>query len=241
MFKYFVGKDFKVSFSKRFLNFCFDQNSGWIYSNERDVFHKLGFKDLAEKLEEVDFEQKLPEIQIIENKVIENRVIENKSDVSEELLNEINNKYEEQDKHLKIVLESFEETLKKTNKLENSLKAIVEVQQEVSDLNEEKNDEYDLKLQTQQQIIETLKTSVGILNKKFKNLTEEIEDSKRRFDALLELFTEKMSTTKNIVNPLKSNTTLREIWTMIEDKNMAAMVSIMFMVKKMLEEKGVRL
>jgi len=238
MFKYFVGKDFKASFSKRFLNFCFDQNSGWIYSNERDVFHKLGLKDLAEKLEEVveQKEQKLPEIQIIENKVIEN-----KSDVSEELLNEINNKYEEQDKHLKIVIESFEETLKKTNKLENSLKSIVEVQQEVSDLNEEKNDEYDLKLETQQQIIETLKSSVGILNKKFKNLTDEIEDSKRRFDALLELFTEKMSTTKNIVNPLKSNVTLREIWTMIEDKNMAAMVSIMFMVKKMLEEKGVRL
>jgi predicted RNase H-like nuclease (RuvC/YqgF family) len=236
MFTCKVGNDFKINYFKRNLNFCYDQKNGIIYSDEVDTFIKLGIDrrtTLIEDLNEIKLEHFLTkqEVEIICQKNIE------------EIIKKSNKQLEKQQKDV-------ENLKKEKEQLKQSVSEIVEVMQEVSSLIEEKQyseiesktttDLETLKIKTGTDL-ETLKNSVGLLNKKSKESKEEIKNLQNRFDAVLELISENVAKTGKMPNPMEDNNlTLRKIWNTVEDKNSASILSVMIMMKKALEDKGMK-
>lgn len=224
-----VGQDFKISFLKRSLNFCYDQNEGVIYTSDLETLEKLGVN--RGKINEV-FKRQDENVDVEHNKFItKDEVEKNLVDLTKQLVANFNDRISFVEEKLLIKIE----TLKKEKVLlEQTIRELVDFYKETIDVDEEKQN-------NQEKISSTLKNSVGILNKKIKETNETIENLKVRFEAILDLLSEHSAKTGQFPNVFKSGITIEKIWNSVQDKNSAAVLSIMLMMKKALEEKGMRL
>jgi len=129
-------------------------------------------------------------------------------------------------------IENLEAQIKKLFKDKSLLgqitKEIVNYQKETQIQEEEKETQ-------QNEIVKILKTSTGILNKKYREINETIEVLKIKMETIMESIDSKQSV--NIFGP---GVTVEHIWNSMKDKNTAAILSIMFMMKKFFEGKGLR-
>jgi len=231
-----VGNNFKIDFFKRSLNFCYDKTQGIIYSSDLDVLQKLRIdsnlienfstEEKAElKIDQADLkiEPKTELIKYADELITIERVNLTAHKIVEEAI-EKNNKD----------LRSELDNLKKKNFLvEQTIKELTSICQDLSECNDEN--------QTKQESLnETVKNSIGILNKKIKDTNATIENSNTRVDVIIEMLTEQIESDKKIPNILKNGISIEKIWNSNLNKSTAAMLSIMVMIKKTLEEKGMK-
>jgi chromosome segregation ATPase len=217
------------------LNFCYDQKEGIVYSSDLETLEKLGIE--REKISD----------SISQIKELQEQIEKDKEKQPEYLTSAIVQGicYEMIQEQTKKILEQFlksEKSLKqeidklKNDKvsLERTISELVEFYQEMIEANEvdEKNNIAGMS---------TLKNSIGLLNKKIKDSNETIENLGIRFEAVLEMPSEQIAKTGELPNVMKTGMTLERIWSSVKDKNSAAILSIMFMMKKGLEDKGLRL
>jgi predicted RNase H-like nuclease (RuvC/YqgF family) len=118
--------------------------------------------------------------------------------------------------------------------LERTINELVEFYKELLQISDEKEN-------NQNVMFSTLKNSIGILNKKIKEESSSIENMNLRLEAVIEMLSEHAARSGQLPNVFRNDMTLEKIWNTIQDKNSAAVFSIMFMVKKALEDKGLRL
>jgi len=231
MFSAQVGTDFKISFLKRSLNFCYDQQNGTIHAVDLETFEKLGVnKDLVYDCVAEDIKN-------------DDKVIDTDKEQKENALQVQVDAFEQQ---VCVDLEDLQESLiiqkKKNSSLQQSFKEVVEYQQELIELIEDKEEQQTKIITGQQETINILKNSISILNKKIKESTE---TTNKKFEAVLELLSEKAleknEKVKQWPEVLRKNITLDKIWNSMDNKSEAAILSIMFMLKKAIEEKGTRI
>jgi hypothetical protein len=224
-----VGTDYKISFLKRSLNFCYDQKDGVIYASDLDTLEKLGVD--KEFISETYVNQKTPQ-EIIEKVESEefctlNKVIEIATNTSIEASNRARFEVEKQ----------LDKLANDKVLLERIIKELVEVQKEQNEFEQEKE-----RISADTSL--TLKNSIGLLNKKIKETNEKVENLSLRFEAIVELLSEQASKSNSqsiqLPNIMKNGITVERIWSSSQDKQAAAILSIMFMMKKVLEEKGMR-
>jgi hypothetical protein len=234
LYSYEAGKDFSFGLFKKNPNCCFDKENGILYTDNIKNFEKLGLNssEIKEEKKESVFVK-----EIINDKQAEiTEILQTCSELIEEKIKLQEEKKQKQLTELTAKLYQENKELKDKYKiLENIFKDLVDIQKE--------NQELDTQEQIKQQnLTETLKNSVGVLNKKIKNSNEEIENLKTKFEALIEIVTEqrvKQTFLPNLATIEKMD--LQKIWNIATDKNSAALLSIMLMVKKIFEEKGHRL
>lgn len=217
MFKSQVGKEFKINFFAKKLNFCYDKENGFIYSDNIETLKKLKI-DIS-LIEKINPETVKKEI-IIENKISEETI----KDFFEKNYKEKENKLNEEIKLLN----------NKQNDLQKILNNFLEFQKDQQEL-ENENDK----------TLEILKNSIGILNKKIKENNEKNQNLTIKFEAVLEIMAELISKSKNnsdqFLDITKSNITLEKIKNSSKDEVTFGILTIALMVKRMMEEKGMRL
>lgn len=210
-----VGSNFKFGFFKRSLNFCYDKTKGIVYSNDLKTLEQLGIK--KELISDAYF-----------------------SSTEGQEISKLQKNYEElkihQDQNIETInklTKDVEKLLKDKQQLEKTLKDIIDFQQDIIIQEEDKD--------TQRIEIESvLKNSIGILNRKIKETNETLEETNLKFEAMIELLAEQASNSKQSVNIMSQGITVEKIWNSTKNKNDAAILSIMYMMKKSLEEKGTR-
>jgi hypothetical protein len=236
-----VGSDFKVGFLKRSLNFCYDQNEGVIYTSDLETLEKLGvdkdkineaFKKEDEKID-VEYEDKKIDVEY-ENKehdLPKPNLEEILTDLTKSLVANFNDQISSVEQRL---LKKIEVIEKEKVLLERTIRELVDFYKEGMEVEDEKE-------KNQNESFSTVKNSIGILNKKIKDSNESIQNLKIRFEAVLDILSEHSAKTGQLPNILKNGITLEKIWSSVQDKKSAAILSIMLMMKKALEEKGMRL
>ena len=119
--------------------------------------------------------------------------------------------------------------------LHKSIKELLEYISEREDQQGQKQNEYD-------ETLNTLKSSICILNKKSKETNEAIKDVNIKSEAIIQLISEQQDgiVREELPNVFKNGITIERIWNSTKDKSAAAILSIMLMLKKSLEEKGFR-
>ena len=209
-----VGPDFKVKFFKRSLNFCYDKSKGIIYADDLITLERLGIS--KDRISDAYLSG------------TEGQELSNLKKICEEL-KEAQLKSEKTIEFLKLQLETIDDNVKVLNK---TSKDIVEYQQEFVEQEEEESTQ-------QEETNRILKNSIGILNKKIKESNESIENVGIRFEAIIELLAEQAAN-KQTFNIMGSNVSVDKIWNATKNKNDAAVLSIMYMMKKFMEDKGTR-
>lgn len=206
-----VGSNFKIGFFKKYLNFCYDKHVGVLYASDLKTFEELG----------------LTKQQIADAYV--------KGHEGEEISN-IKSMIEQLKKKQQESEETTKELVKKIEKVvscESMLKQLVEYQSDLEIQLEEKDTQTD-------EALGVLKNSVAILNKKIKESNESLENARIRTEAIIELLSEQAMNSKQTINLLSPGVTVEKIWNSMQNKNNAAVLSIMYMMKKFLEDKGTR-
>jgi hypothetical protein len=236
MFSAQVGIHFKVSFLKRSLNFCYDQQNGIIHAADKETFEKLGID------KELVYDSNIQSIVLKEPEENEDNPEEIKQNTKQDDIDALQIQVDTFEEQVCVDLEALQEDLLKQKKenssLQQSIKQIIEFQQELMDLTEDKEEQQAKLIIDQQDTINTLKSSIGILNKKIKESTE---TTSKKIEAIIELISEKNhSQSKQWPEVLKKYMSLDKIWNSMDNKSEAAILSIMFMIKKALEEKGTR-
>lgn len=210
-----VGTNFKVGFFKRSLNFCYDRVNGIIHTSDLLIFEHLGIskKTIADAyLSETQSQEVSSLKQTCEDLCISN---------------------EKNEKIISLLKKQLNVVTDNVKKLENSSKEINECQKDFIEQEEEK-------IVHQEQTDGVLKNSIGILNKKIKDSNEAIENIAIRFEAIIELISEQINNSKQTVNIMAPNISVEKIWNSMQNKNDAAILAIMYMMKKSLEDKGTR-
>ena len=217
MFKSQVGKDFKINFFDKKLNFCYDKENGFIYSDSIETFEKLKIDNSL--IEEIELKTIKKEI-IIENKITEESI----KDIFEKM-------YKEKEKKLN---EKLKLIVNKQNEFQKILSDFLDFQNDQQELQNENNN-----------TLEILKNSVGILNKKIKENNEKNKNLSIKFEAILEILSEIVSKSKNnteqFLDITKSNITLEKIKNGSKDEVTFGILTIALMIKRMMEDKGIRL
>ncbi len=211
MYSYKVGTSFKIGFFKKHLNFCYDKHSGIIYSSDLKTLEELGLS-----------KQQIAEAYLSGH---EGQEISNLKKTVEELV-------EKQTENQKTI----EELVKKNEKIvlfEDALKELVEYHKDLEVQVDEKETQ-------SEEALKILKNSISILNKKIKDSNESIENVNIRTEAIIELLSEQAMNSKQTLNLLSPGITVEKIWNSMRNKNDAAVLSIMYMMKKFLEDKGTR-
>jgi hypothetical protein len=231
MFSCKVGKEFKIGFFKRNLNFCFDEESGTIYCNDLNTIEKLGIdKATAEVVSSIKKEEKITYLSETQIRLICKVIAQEEVKKIQDKIQETNksNVLEDSSKSQIEILE------KKVNLIERTLNEIVKFQEENQALFEDKDAQAD-------NDFKVLKNSVGLLNKKIKDANESIESLMFKFEAIIELLSDQAARNNDqFPNVLKNGITVEKIWNSTKDKHTAALLSIMVMMKRELEEKGLR-
>jgi ribosomal protein S17E len=222
MYSCTVGSDFKIGFFKRSLNFCYDKQEGIIYSSNLTTLSKLGIK--KDKIDVAfDEKQSIPlKTEVINSEIVKaicNEMIEKNNE-------NINQQFEENEQTTN---EKIDNLRKEKVLLELTIKELVEVYQELIEIDEDQD-------KTNSQTFTTLKSSIGLLNKKIKESKETVDGMKLRFESTLQM----LAKSNNLPNVFANGITVEKIWSSIDDKNTAATLSIMLMIKKYLEQKGNR-
>ncbi|MDD5650246.1 MAG: hypothetical protein PHF86_07520 [Candidatus Nanoarchaeia archaeon] len=88
--------------------------------------------------------------------------------------------------------------------------------------------------------IEVLKNSVIFLNKKNKEFKDSTNNLEAKFDAMLDILADMNVNSKQCVNMSETGITLEKIWNSTNNKETAAILSIMHMIRKSMEDKGAR-
>jgi len=238
-----VGHEFSFGFFQKSLNCCYDKDKGVLYTDDIKNFEKLDLnyheeeskKFVSQQISELDTNKSMQHIASFYENVFAKQSANLNDLVNDKLL-------QQEQKNLintNMVIAKFKnenEDLKiKYISLKSAFEDLIQIQKENQDL-----EEYEKK--NQQSCIKTLKNSIGILNKKIKDSTEQIETLKSKFEALIDIVTEQKIIEEDLPSFLSmSNMSLKQLWSSIPNKNSAALMSIMLMGKKMLEDKGHRL
>jgi hypothetical protein len=215
-----VGTNFRVGFFKRFLNFCHDKKNNLVYCEDLKTIDKLGIEKSKiletcsneNKNEKIETEIKDVLLTGYTKKICREMIVKVENDLKREI---------EQLKGQKVLLE-------------RTMNELVEFYKELLEVNDQRQEE-------QEQLFSTLKNSVGILNRKIKEESVSVDNLNLRFEAVVEMLSEHAARSGQLPNVLRSGVTLEKIWNSIQDKNSAAVLSIMFMIKRALEDKGLRL
>lgn len=212
MFSCNVGVKFKIPYFKRSLNFCFDQTKGIIYSNDLATLEKLGVNKnlIAEAYLTGDVISK------IKNSCEQLEILQKKNQEEIDTLKKDNQNLKQEKQELKRVVEE-----------------IIEFHKEF----EIQNNEKEIKDEETEKI---LKNSIAILNRKNKETNESIENVSVRLEALIELLSEQIKDSKKMSDIMVPGMTVDRIWNSLKNKNDAAILSIMYMMKKHFEDKGTR-
>lgn len=239
MYSYNVGKDFSFGFLKKInSNCCYDKEKGILYSNDLKNFSNLGINLEDDKVSHLETVAEYKENPLEDQQ--KDEIPEVKQEVKQETLatgtlgQRISKLEEIQKENLEYFAEKDYILNTKINAIETLLKQIVEIQTEDNEIKQQDDIEKNNK-------VEVLKNSVGVLNKKIKSSNEEIKTINSKFEALIEIISENKSQDSQLPGfATMSEMKLSRIWNTITDKNSAALISIMLMFKKMLEDKGLK-
>lgn len=210
-----VGTKFKIGFFKQFLNFCYDREKGVLYADDLRTLEDL---NISKNL--------IAETHLKEHETLEITKLEQSLKLILEQCEDNFNKMKELEERTQI-LEKEKVTLERT------IKNLIEYLKDV--LSQQEKFE-----QEQEEVASILKNSIGILNKKIKSSNESVENLGIRFEAILEIVSEQIASSKQVVNVMGPHMSIEKIWNSMENKETAAVLSIMYMMKKFLEDKGTR-
>lgn len=154
------------------------------------------------------------------------KILECLSDVVKPKVEKVEN---EAEKRILALEQNFKDLRKEKVLLEQTIRELVDFNKELLEIDDEN------------EALTTVKSSIGILNRKIKQSNETLDSLKERFEVLVEMFSEHSSKTDQLPNVLRTGMTLERIWNSVGNKNSAAILSIMYMMKKALEEKGTRI
>jgi len=218
-----VEPDFKIGFFKKFLNFCYDEKTCTVYADNLEVLKKLKVNEKTIRKAFCKTDEEL------ETKHIEFLSVADVKNVCDKKIQEFE---EKKQKPIEELEEQLKRNLEQNNVLKKSLTEIVRFQEDYLDEQEDKELEIE-------NTIEKLKNSIGLLNKKIKESNSEISNLNVKVEAIIDILSEKNE--DEIPNVISKNLSMEKIWDLVKDKNTAATLSIMLMMKKVLEEKGMRL
>jgi hypothetical protein len=226
-----VGKEYnlKVNLFKKIENCCYDKENGLLYSSDLNVFTKLrlNINEVVEVNQNNNENLKKEIKQIQENYSL---IIE---DLAVLLKNQ--NKAFQQNADSKVKVE------KVIFKNKEQIEALQKTMQEILEIQEEKQQIEETEKLEIKESFETLKTSIGILNKKNKTTKQETEELQNKFESLIEIVAEskKQQEVSLDFDTLK-HMDIKQIWKKFPNKGTAALISLMMLSKRELEEKGLR-
>jgi len=212
MFSCNVGTKFKVNYFKRSLNFCYDQVQGIIFSNDLLTLEKLG----------------------VDKKLISEAYLS--GDVISKIkttCDELGVVQKQNQKTIESLVEKVETLKKEKQELQKIVNQIVDFHKDFETENEKKELQ-DVETQN------TFRSSIAILNKKNKETNQSIENVSVRLEALIELLSEQIKDSKQMSDIMVPGITVDRIWNSLKNKNDAAILAIMYMMKKHFEDKGTR-
>jgi len=165
----------------------------------------------------------------IDKQIIKNVYVDKKIDVvNTENENKINT---ENDNKIELLNKQVLMLIDNNKKLESILKCLVDYQKELLEQDDDK-EKYLIEKH------EVFKNSIVILSKKIKKIDSDVENLNVRFEAIIDLFSDEIMNNK--INIFSSGITIEKIWNATKNKKDAAVLCIMHMIKKTLEDKGTR-